>query len=292
MEYLRATMISFCVILITLAFMFIYVMLTMCNGEDTHENMYNIRRNKNIKNIDFRKNTYTYGKPVYCLMVTGKDSDRYKFAKVSVINFLLQTYRNKYLLILNHGEEEVYTGNDKRIKEIRVYKGNQTLGGLRNISLNYVPDGAIFTTWDDDDWRSDDYLEVLYNVLVKTNSEVVMLKNRISYNLNNNTTWKERLNSGFVHFFMYKDPFIKYSNLDTLEDQAVKKYVHRHKRVYVYDNDPKMYIRNIHKNNTSPYVIRNKTTINKMFYGDYTELELQPWDKEYAFMIYNKYYSF
>ena len=310
MEHLELLFIIFGVIMTTLGFLFIYTMVSMCSPEN-HELYKNVHKTHDIHDIhnthskynihdkyhynndtQYINNINKHQKPIYCLMVTGKDDDRYKFAQASIINFLLQTYQNKYLVILNHGDEEIYTRYNNRIKEIRVFKEGKTLGELRNMSLKYVPYGAIFTTWDDDDWRSNDYLETLYKILISTKSDVVMIRNRISYNLNNHSMWKETLNSGFVHFFMYIDPMVEYARLDTLEDQKVKDYVHKHKKVYIYDNDPKMYIRNIHKNNTSPYVNKKKAAVNEWLKGEYKEAELGLTDRRYAMNIYRQYYSF
>ena len=68
------------------------------------------------------------------------------------------------------------------IKEYMVSKNNKTLGDLRNISLSHVPNGVIWTTWDDDDWRHETYLSVLYNELIRLNNAQKMklpLKNEI-----------------------------------------------------------------------------------------------------------------
>lgn len=246
-----------------------------------YENMINIRN-----------------KPIYCLMITGKDNERYKFARISIINFLLQTYDNKYLIIINHGSERLDNGNvDGRIKEIMISKKDRTLGDLRNISLSYVPDGEIFTTWDDDDWRSENYLQSLYNILIKNKAEMVMIRNRIEYNLNNKSIWKSSLRTGFPIFFMIKDNDVKYDSYDTLEDQIIKiKSYKMHKRIIVYDNDARLYIRYIHKNNTSPYVNKDRVMNNDYHHNhyenyDYIESVLDKDEMSYSLYVYNVMYA-
>ena len=228
----------------------------------------------------------TKTKPIYCLMVTGKDENRYEFAKISIMNFIIQTYNNKHLLIVNHGTRRLVNNNNNYIKEFMVSKENKTLGDLRNISLSYVPDGEIFTTWDDDDWRSADYLQQLYDVLITNNAQLVMLKNRLEYNLNNGSAWKSSLNSGFYWFFMVKDPNLKYDSLDKNEDGIIKtKAYELHKKIIVYDNDPKIYIRYIHKNNTSPYVNKDKANPNPSK-GDYNERAVTEDERRYLSNIH------
>jgi hypothetical protein len=225
---------------------------------------------------------YESEKPIYCLMVTGKDNIRYQFAKKSIMNFLIQTYKNKHLIIINHGDKQLVSMNNNLVTELMVHKANKTLGDLRNISLNHVPEKAIFTTWDDDDWRSSDYLQKLYNVLISNNAEMVMIRNRLEYNLNNNSVWKASLNSGFLTFFMFKDNRLRYSSQNTLEDQIIKTDAYKiGKRVIVYDNDPTIYVRYIHKNNTSPYVKKSKA--NPEIKGtDYYESEATIAERAYA----------
>ncbi|MCZ6913925.1 MAG: glycosyltransferase [Rickettsia endosymbiont of Ixodes persulcatus] len=183
--------------------------------------------------------------------------------------------------------------SNKYIKEYMISKNNKTLGELRNISLSYVPNDAIFTTWDDDDWRSPNYLENLYAFLINNKADITMIQNRLEFNLNNNSMWKSSMRSGFMTFFMIKDSNIKYDKLDTLEDVIIKKNaIDSHKKIIPYNNNPELYIRYIHKNNTSPYVNKNKAKITKYsIANDYTESDVTLDEQKYIQNINLQFYS-
>ena len=105
--------------------------------------------------------------------------------------------------------------------------------------------------------------------------------------------WGSFMRSGYVTFFMFYDPRLKYASLDTLEDLKLKDDLKLfRKKITIYNNDPKLYIRYIHNNNTSPYVVKTKKS--KIQYdknSDYQEYELNDNDKIYANNIYNQYYK-
>ena len=223
----------------------------------------NLYQTNHIKNLK-KKNSLI---PVYCLMITGKDEQRFNFAKIAIKNFLIQSYKNKYLIIINEGNEKLINKyshwEQKHILEIIINRkiNNLTLGDLRNISLQYVPPNAIWTTWDDDDWRHVDYITILYNELIKSGKKYLMYKNRIDHNFNTNFKYRVHIYTGGYIFFMFNDPNIYYDSLDTKEDMIVKKYIMKQKnsnKVFIYDNDPKLYIRFIHKNNTSLFIDPSK----------------------------------
>lgn len=194
--------------------------------------------------------------PVYCLMVTGKDEQRISYAKASVMNFLEQTYPVKHLIIVNHHPTmKVIDGRvADNITEILVdkVKFGLTLGDLRNISLDKVPDGAIWTTWDDDDIRRSDYLSSLFREMITNEADVVLYKHRFEYNVNTHFAWHAYLPNGAWIFFAKQDKRYRYGALDTKEDNLVKdQLVTLKKVVHLYDNDPALYIRLVHNNNTS-----------------------------------------
>ena len=200
--------------------------------------------------------------PIYCLMVTGKGDNRIRFAKQSVLNFQRQSFANKYLIIINEGTEKVLDTNSSSMFEIQVR--NVSLGKMRNISLEFVPPNAIWTTWDDDDWRSDDYLRILYDELKRhPTKKYLMFCNRIDHNMQTNFSYHVQLLSGTYIFFAFKDPMIQYADLPTKEDAVVKQYMIRNgdKTHLFVNNDPRIYVRFIHGSNTSTYVHKNKRAI-------------------------------
>ena len=199
--------------------------------------------------------------PIYCVMITGKNDSREKFAEIAVENFKLQSYTNKKLVIINESSSPLDVGDDNVIEIIVKPKDrkNLTLGDLRNMAFEYIPEDAIWTTWDDDDWRSVNYLQYLYDKL--KNNDYVFFTRRIEHNFNTNFTWIMELKTGFVIMFGRKKSFAKYDRKEFNEDILLKKTITKHLRYLVISNDPKIYIRFTHKDNTSTLVKTTKTSL-------------------------------
>ena len=207
-----------------------------------------------IKNDD-HINVYGSSETIYCVMVTGKVY-RTKFAEVSIKNFKQQTHQDKKLIIINEGKK-ITTSPDSDILEICISnrkKKGMTLGDMRNLAFEFIPEGALWTLWDDDDWRSDDYLSYLYGRL--GNNDYVFFTKRIEHNLNTNFTWVMELKSGFVIMFGRKNWRLKYDNVEYNEDILLKKMIKEQMKYIIIDNNPMIYIRFVHNTNTS--VIANK----------------------------------
>lgn len=225
-------------------------------------------------------------------MITGKNG-RESFAKTSVINFKEQSYKNKYLIIVNHGKPVLNRNNKDNIFEINVEKTK--LGTMRNIALELVPPDAIWTTWDDDDWRSKNYLSILFHQLNKdTSKKCLMYKNRLDHNLNTNFTYQVHIASGTYIFFCYKDPYLRYDDLDTKEDAKTKQQIlEKGSETIIYDNDPSLYIRFVHNNNTSVYVSALKTQIrsHELNTHIYLESDANIRNISYVNFIKKKYYD-
>lgn len=231
--------------------------------------------------------------PVYCLMVTGYSDKRRPFALRSVSNFLEQQYQNKHLIILNQSKSKLLKKDHTfdNILEFYVNNEDKTLGNLRNISLQFVPPNAIWTTWDDDDWRHPSYLSTLMKRMYDTNTDFLMLCNRIEYNLNNNFAYKSTLKTGFMTFFSKYDENLRYDDVSTSEDVSVKEYATKNSRYATYDNDAILYIRLVHNDNTSVYVDGKKqdvrdTSKNKVYF----ETELDKKERDFVDNIISKYY--
>lgn len=228
---------------------------------------------------------------VYCVMVTGKDKSRWNFAHIAIDNFNRQSYPNKKLIIINEGDSiGVRSHNILEVKvEDREQKGI-TLGDMRNIAFEFIPDDAIWTLWDDDDWRSDDYLSILYSNLL--DNDYIMFTKRLEHNLNTGFTWTMELKAGFVIFFGRKCPKCKYAKIAVNEDIALKKYIVENLKYKILSNEPRIYIRMVHKSNTSLLINKNKQKVkdtrnNKVYYEyDSTETE-----KAYVKNIVSKKYN-
>jgi hypothetical protein len=227
-------------------------------------------------------------KTIYCIMITGKDDVRIKYAMQSVDNFLQQSYNSKKIIIFNHNTLSVYQNKHPDIMEIKFDMNINNLGDARNMALNMVPMNALWTTWDDDDFRDENYLALLEKNM--NNNIAVAFKNRIDYCKQTKFKHIASLDSGFVTLLCKKDPRISYLSKFTMEDLNIIKDIKRHGNVHVIDNDPTIYIRLIHENNTSLYANRLKTEI-KNYSGIYKEYDIKDQDiiDKVDFILENKF---
>lgn len=223
---------------------------------------------------------------VYGIMITGKDDDRIAIASVSCRNFFEQDYTGtKRLIIINHHTSSVQAHSNKDVVQIFVDRKKNSLGAMRNIALELVPTNALWTTWDDDDYRSPDYLWKLYRCMNNNNAAAATFINRYEFNSNTDTAWRMTLQSGFVTMLCKKIPGYYYLNKDSLEDINLKDFYSRQSGgIAIYKNKPDelMYIRLIHKNNTSLYVEPNKVApANTSSKSDYMESHITEQEKQY-----------
>jgi hypothetical protein len=231
-------------------------------------------------------------KHVYCLMVTGYSDKRKPFALQSISNFNEQKYQNKRLIIINQSKEKLIKKNDENILEVYIDNENKTLGNIRNISLQFVPPDAIWTTWDDDDWRHPMYLSTMMKAMYDDNLDFLMLANRIEYNMNNKFSFKSSLKTGFMHFFSKYNENLQYDDVQTSEDVTVKQYAIDNLKYKALDNDSRLYIRFVHGDNTSVYVNENKDYIKDTSRNQiYFENKLNKKERSFVNNIIFKYYK-
>lgn len=230
---------------------------------------------------------------ITCIMITGKNDLRKRFALASVRNFREQDYANKHLVILNHGnynlvETPVSLFN---VTEIHIRKDDTiTLGDLRNMAFEFIPYNGLFCVWDDDDYRSPRFLSTMYSELLKNKTDCVCLTNRLEYNAVTNYSWHVHLKKGFVHVLARKHYAIKYMSKDTMEDTKLLDDMRDAYQVMEYDNDPTLYVRLVHGQNSSLYVDSEKAGIRKGASGpEYIERELKENEAAFIGKVYKSY---
>ncbi len=163
------------------------------------------------------------------------------------------------------------------------------------MAIAIVPYGSIWTTWDDDDWRSDDYLEIMTKELLKhPNKKFLMYCNRLEHNMNTDFTWRLSIKNGTYIFFCFKcfDPYLKFDDIDNKEDVRIKKYlINNPDNVVLYDNPRfNVYIRFSHDQNTSSFVNKHKKNIatNTFYLKDsYPTIK----EQKYVSHVKNMYYT-
>jgi hypothetical protein len=226
-------------------------------------------------------------------MVTGFNDDRIRFAKASLENFFQQSYVNKKIIIINQSNEHVFSKEKKHQNVIEMMVRKTDLGILRNLALELVPPNAIWTTWDDDDWRSSTYLEILEKELSRDpTKKVLMYTNRLEHNVLTNFTWRVKIPSGSYIFFMYNNPSIKYENIANKEDAIIKKTVSQNMHETVIFDNPEyaMYVRFVHGNNTSVYVDSTKNNLMKYKNNSLIETDSTREEKKYVNVVKKMFY--
>jgi hypothetical protein len=191
-------------------------------------------------------------------MITGQTPQRSAYARLAIENFRAQVYPLKHLIVINQSETTLIPHPNPQITENVVGKTDITLGALRNLALDMIPEGEYFTTWDDDDWRSPSYLFDFVNAM-QTPKSIPALTSRYEYNLITGLTWIAFKPSGFVLFIAPNIKSIRYLNKQTMEDvEILASYKSKGYTIIPLNNAPRSYIRLVHGNNTSLYVDVNK----------------------------------
>lgn len=251
------------------------------------------RRTLEVKKLLLDEQSYIPHE-VYCLMVTSNDEHRKPYGRVSVQNFLEQTYSRKHLVIVNLSEDPILSKEqrgDDRLLEVFVKRNGLSLGTIRNISLELVPPNAWWTLWDDDDWRIDSYLQKLVDW--SKGYDFVMIQNRIEFNTLNGYNYVLTLRSGLMSFFAKRIPALRYENLNTKEDVLIKSTALKELRCNIVDNAPTLYLRMIHNTNTSPYVNLSKNSLRDTSkHKDYFERDLQTNEWNYLDKILSTKYKY
>jgi len=177
---------------------------------------------------------------VTAVMITGLHDARYALARVSIECFKNQTYPNKELLIVNHGNQSLFC-DDERIVELRVKKRDQdTVGDLRNLGLRHAS-GDFIINWDDDDWFHPQRIEVQMNA--RQSGSAVLLLNRLHYSFQNNCAFYRNIPHGAAATILHpRTESFRYPSLIRGSDA---KFAKNFRRILI-DNDPALYIRFFH----------------------------------------------
>ena len=197
-----------------------------------------------------RVERFRQAKPsVTAVMITGLKRERYPMARISIECFKSQTYPNKNLLIVNHGEESLCS-NDSRIRELRLQKSRwQTVGDLRNLALEHAT-GDFIINWDDDDWHHPRRMEVQMKAQMETRMKdgqedaAVLLKNRIHHSLVNGCSRYAEYPKGAEATILHpRRMTYRYPSLLRGSDSVfVRQFTSR----LAIENDPAMHIRFFH----------------------------------------------
>lgn len=181
-------------------------------------------------------------KKVSCVLVTGHIPERRRLAEKAIECFNFQTWENKELIIINEGEPFNLPGEE-------LVSPGMTLGELRNIGLKKATGDAVIQ-WDDDDWYHPYRIE--YQVSFWSDKEAVILSNEIICNIKTKEakvcSARRWVKGGFHGTILHNSrAYFRYPNKKKGEDTQ---FISQFKNVKALNNDPRLYIRFWHGDNT------------------------------------------
>lgn len=178
-------------------------------------------------------------------MVTGKPRGMAGLPQMAVRCFLNQTYENKELLIINHGEEKF---KGKNVREIKVNKTDSLhIGQLRNMAFD-AAQGDWLMTFDDDDFCASD--RMAYQAERTPDGRMSLLKNRIVHDLETGESIIRTTPVGFGSTMIYpRNTENRYENWINNSDGWFRcMFLDK----ILLDNPPELYIYNHHGKNLTP----------------------------------------
>lgn len=108
-----------------------------------------------------------------------------KYLKKCIESIINQTYKNLEIILVDDGSPDNcgkicddYKKQDSRIKVI--HKKNGGLSDARNAGID-IANGEYITFIDSDDYIDDDYVELLYNAIVKDKTDMVISSHKVIY---------------------------------------------------------------------------------------------------------------
>ncbi len=213
-------------------------------------------------------------KPIYAMMVTGKDAQRIEWAQKQLqFYFEKMNYPDDYKHILiasEHSSLSVKRAQDesrKNVIELRIANRSQTtLGDIRNRLLALVPTGSYCFVLDDDDYLDPDWLKQMLHHWPNNNTALIQFNSRLNHNIITQSSWQSHIPSGFVHFLGDIDALraiqFQYLSENTMEDIMIHDLQIGQQRHIWSNEDPSVYIRYVHNNNTSVFVDRHQAIAN------------------------------
>lgn len=192
------------------------------------------------------------GERVFAVMITGASAARAGLARASLDSFLLQQYPNRALVVVNDGPFEVDVSAMPRDRVVVVRPaGRRSLGALRNLGLNAVPDGALWTYWDDDDWHHPNLIAAQRSVLSRLGAPACFLAYQVKYGVERDVAFVDYHPGGFAGTLMtVKHASLRFPDVAAGEDSV---YTAALKQVWPYcawPNPPHYFLRLYHGSNT------------------------------------------
>jgi len=204
---------------------------------------------------------------VSCLMITR---DRLPLARLAIRCFADQTHPRRELVIVSEGDRWYRRALQRCLDELEVEHArivpadpSETLGGLRNLSMD-AAGGDIVCQWDDDDLSHPDRLETQLGGMLREEARCCFLTDHIQYlererrafwidwTMGGRLTDEQQLFPGTV--MLYKDPAFRYPDSGPLarrgEDSVLVRHLFETQRVARLPGMGHLYLYRYHGANT------------------------------------------
>lgn len=192
------------------------------------------------------------GDRIHAVLVTGKSLERARLVRVSIASFLAQTHPNRVLVVVNDGDFEIEVPDvpGGHIVFLRP-EGRRPLGALRNLALDVIPDGGLWTPWDDDDWRHPRLLASQHRVLRSLNVEACLLRTQINYFVPTDVAFIHWHDGGFSGTVLTRNRrALRHPEWARDEDSAYVAEIKQSVSWYPWNNPPHYMVRFVHGANT------------------------------------------
>lgn len=190
--------------------------------------------------------------PIFAMMVTGDNPSRGALARVAVGSFAAQDHGNRVLVVVKSGDDPLDLSAIPEAHRIVIRpSGPLPLGELRNLGLEAVPAGALWTYWDDDDWHHPRQLSAQRKVLDVMGVSACLLTGQVTYSLPDDIAYVNRHPGGFAATLLSRaHPTLRFPPWETGSDSA---YLHAFKQTrswYPWRNPQELMVRMYHGGNT------------------------------------------
>jgi glycosyltransferase involved in cell wall biosynthesis len=178
---------------------------------------------------------------IYGVMITGLSPFHKELAHRAIDSFFAQTYPNKHLIVVNDGNYSVADFYPGQITEVRLHE-KMKLGALRNVSLQEVPEDAMWVQWDDDDWNHPRRIEEQYNAIMRRGASGCLMAKLYYYVFARNLTMFNSSKKCPGTIMCRKKGEIRYpDNLGVAEDVAYRDDYWEKYKLFSWDN-PRHYL--------------------------------------------------
>ena len=191
--------------------------------------------------------------PIFAMMVTGDKPSRAPLARVAVGSFAAQDHGNRILVVVTTGDHPLGLSAIPEAHRILIRpSGSLPLGELRNLGLDAIPAGALWTYWDDDDWHHPSRLSAQRKALDVMGVSACLLTGQVRYSLPDDIAYVNRHPGGFAGTLLSrKHRALRFPPRARAGEDST--YVHAFKQTsswYPWRNPPELMVRMFHGANT------------------------------------------